>query len=274
MKYMFAPSVSTIANEWKKYEGYTIRPLPSTVAYYEKKIYSLSDQHQFLMYGGTPEIRNIFQEQNWKVTLFDQSKEMIHAMGHLTKLNQPLSSHEYFVQSNWLEKFSFHNLFDLVIGDDVINMISFDQFDFFLKKTSELLSDQGVFICHLLVKPDEALINQTFHEVFREYEMGIIKSKYDLASRLNFICFDKDSYGMGWQRTIKMIGNQLDHFKPGFDFVDTFGFCNSHFFCPPKNQFEKLACQYFTIEEIFYPHEHEYCLFEPVYILNKKRRHR
>jgi hypothetical protein len=45
--------------------------------------------------------------------------------------------------------------------------------------------------------------------------------------------------------------------------------CNSKFYCPPQLAFEALAKQYFSIREVFYPHEHDYCLFEPVYVLQK-----
>ena len=75
---------------------------------------------------------------------------------------------------------------------------------------------------------------------------------------------------MGWQQTINAIGAaQLNVFKPDFDFIDIFGLCNSKFYCPPQLAFEALAKQYFSVIEVFYPDEHDYCLFEPVYVLQK-----
>ncbi|HDV5712728.1 TPA: class I SAM-dependent methyltransferase, partial [Legionella pneumophila] len=117
----------------------------------------------------------------------------------------------------------------------------------------------------------ECFITNTIDDVRREYKEGVIRTKYDLASRLNFICYDTNSYAMGWQNTIEQLGiNQLDQFKPSFDFVGTFGRCNSKFYCPPQDAFERLLTNYFHIEEVFYPHEYEYCQFEPVYVLRKK----
>ena len=76
---------------------------------------------------------------------------------------------------------------------------------------------------------------------------------------------------MGWQQTINHLGiDALNKFKPDFDFIDTFGYCNSKFYCPPQLAFESIANKYFTIKEIFYPDEHHYCIFEPVYVLQKK----
>jgi hypothetical protein len=75
---------------------------------------------------------------------------------------------------------------------------------------------------------------------------------------------------MGWQHTIENLGRQqLDLFKPALDFFNTFKFCNSRFYCPPQLLFEEKAGPYFEIKELFYPHEHHYCQYEPVYLFKK-----
>lgn len=150
-------------------------------------------------------------------------------------------------------------------------MVEWTQFELFLSNANRVLKRNGLFICHLLVKPAECFIMNNIDDVRREYEDGVIRTEYDLASRLNFMCYDTNSYAMGWQNTIEQLGiNQLDQFKPDFDFVGTFGRCNSKFYCPPQDKFERLVDHYFHIEEVFYPYEHEYCQFEPVYVLRKK----
>ena len=210
------------------------------------------EEDKFLLYGGTPEIRSLFQKQNLNVTLIDRSKEVVYAMGLLTACGNPLSNNETFIQTDWLSN-HIPNQYDFIIGDDAINMVEWSNFELFLENTHRMLKDNGVFVCHLLVKPDDELINKQLSDVVIEYEQGKIKSHFDLASRLNFICYDNKAYAMGWQRTINMIGKeQLNVFKPRFDFVNTFGFCNSQFYCPPQNEFEKILTNYFEIQEIFY----------------------
>lgn len=272
MSYMLISNEKTIAEEWKKYAGYTVRPLPSTCAYYQDLIQSNRNKESFLMYGGTPEIRSLFQESNLNVTLTDQSELIVRAMGYLTKTAVPIAANEELIVTNWLNlDGAADNSYDLLIGDDAINMVEWTQFELFIFNANRVLKRNGLLICHLLVKPEECLITNKIDVVRRDYENGIIKTKYDLASRLNYICYDHKSYGMGWQNTIEQLGiTQLDQFKPGFDFVDTFGRCNSKFYCPPQDRFELLLDNYFQIEEVFYPHEHEYCQFEPVYVLRKK----
>jgi hypothetical protein len=271
MSYMFSSSEEKIANEWKKYEGYTVRPVLSTISYYEKVIAHHADRGSCMMYGGTPEIRSLFQQKEIAVTLHDRSELIVRSMGHLTAAKQPIAGNESFFERDWTAvQQQEENTYDLLIGDDAINMVPWNEFDRFLENANHMLNEDGIFVCHLLVKPDDSLIDQTFNEVSHDYWSGSIKSKYDLASRLNFISYDRQSYAMGWQQTINTLGAaQLSTFIPDFDFIDTFGMCNSKFYCPPQLAFEALAKDYFVIREVFYPHEHDYCLFEPVYILQK-----
>ncbi len=270
MAYMLTSDEKQIAEEWKKYEGYTVRPVPSTIQYYQSYIANHISLQHALIYGGTPEIRSIFQRLDRSVILMDRSFKMMRAMGSLTFSGVGIADNETYLEADWLAMDKLHHGFDLLIGDDAINMVTWDQFEIFLRYAHSLLKRGGVFICHLLVKPDEEFIKQSVEEIYHEYEKKMIRTQYDLASRLNFICFDYQNYRMGWQQTIKKIGEtKLALFKPAFDFISTFGLCNSYFHCPPQHYFEVLLKSYFSIEEIFYPHEHEYCQFEPVYILKK-----
>jgi len=271
MKYMFAENEKKIAQEWKKYQGYTVRPVPSTLAYYKKIIKSCPANQKFMLYGGTPEIRSIFQEQGYSLTLVDRSREMLHAMGLLTGARQARASGENLVNLDWLQLDKMEQQFDLLVGDDAINMVKWTEFDLFLEQARKCLRPQGKFICHLLVKPDDNLIGKSFLEVEQAYHQGKIRSIYDLASALNFICYDQDSYRMGWQQTIQKLGSKkLARFKPDLDFIEIFGLCNSYFYCPPIKQFEALVTNYFTIKDIFYPVEYDYCLLEPIFVLEKK----
>lgn len=260
-----------IAFEWERYKGYTVRPLKSTIDYYENVILKYIGEGPGLMYGGTPEIRTLFQKYNLKLTMIDCSELMVRAMGWLTRSGIPIAKNENFVKSNWLKINPSMNKFPLLIGDNAINMINWDDFPIFIGNAHELLFKNGIFICHLLIKPADNLINENFFHLVNEFKCKNIKSHYDLASRLNFICYDEKNYGMGWQQTIKKIGkDRLEYLAHDFDFVGTFGFCNSKFYCPPKNKFEDLISNYFHVIETFYSSEHEYCMYEPAYILRKK----
>ena len=270
MNYMFTNCDQKIANEWQKYKGYTVRPVDSTVDYYLKLVrqYALTDAN--MMYGGTPEIRTIFQQENRHVTIVDRCEQIIHGMGLLTQSGVAIAQNENFQLCEWLELQTLSQSFDFMIGDDAINMVKWQDFDRFLMGAHQVLNKRGIFVCHLLLKPDDVLIDKSVKQIVDEYYCGKIKSQYDLASRLNFICYDHDSYAMGWQQTISQLGaKNLDQFKPDLDFVATFGLLNSRFYCPRQKEFERLVTRYFKVKEIFYPTEHEYCLYEPVYVLEK-----
>jgi SAM-dependent methyltransferase len=268
---MLARSEAEIAREWSKYQGYTIRPLPSTISYYREIIRSQAAESRFLLYGGTPELRSIFQSLNYPLTMVDRSEQMVRAMGLLTENRQPLSSNENFKRHAWLKMTALEQSFDVLLGDDAINMVSWPEFELFLQQAWQCLRPGGLFVCHLLVKPSAAVLEKNFSDLESEFRRGELKSIYDLASRLNFLCWDPHRYALGWQKTILQLGKErLARFKPELDFIETFGCCNSQFFCPPIQDFERLVEDYFTIKEIFYPHEHDYCLFEPVYVLERK----
>src|SRR5579862_8317544 len=149
MTFMLVSGEDKIANEWNKYQGYTTRPLASTVSYYQKWIRNCSQdnpQGRFLLYGGTPEIRSIFQEQNIKLSIFDRSEEMVRAMGRLTCDGQPVSANEYFRPVDWIQMGEVKNTFNCLVGDDAINMIPWNRFDQFLRNAHELLDQAGIFI--------------------------------------------------------------------------------------------------------------------------------
>jgi SAM-dependent methyltransferase len=266
---MLVDSEHTIAAEWKKYTGFTVRPVPSTVSYYETYLQTHPSLQHALLYGSTPEIRSLFQQLQRPLIVFDRSLQMIKAMGLLTSAEKEISKNEKIIQGDWLTMDKLSHGFDLLIGDDAINMVPWHTFNQFISQAHRMLKKGGVFICHLLVKPDDDLIHQTVKDILKSFTQGDIPSVYDLASRLNFCCYDKKTYRMGWQQTIQMLGQQLNYFKPAFDFIELFGQCNSYFYCPPQNDFEVLLHPYFYIDEIFYPREHHYCQFEPIYILKK-----
>lgn len=270
--YMLVETPEAIAREWEKYAGFTVRPQPSTIDYYHEVIDGKQSGTRHAILGATPEIRSVYQSREQAVTLLEQSLEMVQAMGSLTIANEPLSSYERWQRVDW-RTMSSHcvDQYHLIIGDDAINMLAWQEFDGFLAQVNRLLVPGGEFLCRLLLQPDLIYRRQSFTQVMREYFDGVIKSKYDLASRLNFICYDEVSMQMGWRTTIEKIGREnLNQFKPAFDFTATFKACNSRFTCPPQVQFERLINHHFDIVEVFYSSEHEFCDFEPVYRLIKR----
>jgi len=270
MKYLFSDCEQEIANIWRTYAGFTIRPVPSTIHYYQRLIEDLNSNSPSFLYGATPEIRSIFQTLNKPLVVRDQSLTIIRAMGLLTTSGAPIAANEVIQIDHWLERDL--QSYDFLIVDHAINMLLWEQFDDFFQIALEQLNDDGIFVCHLLIKPDEVFTKQSFDQVVNDYHCGLIDNIYDLASRLNFICYDDGTYQMGWQHTIHQLGAyQLSALMPDLDFINQFKYCNAMFTCPPQACFEHLASQYFNIVEVFYPHEYDYCQFEPVYVLQKRK---
>lgn len=270
--YMLLESPEAIAHEWEKYAGFTVRPQPSTIDYYQENIQQLMGNKHHALLGATPEIRSLYQAADKPLTLLERSSEMVDAMGMLTIAGVGLADNEAWLPIDWRAMTNAcDQRYQLIIGDDAINMLKWHEFDGFLFQVANLLEENGIFLCHLLVQPDAKLRKQSVAAVANDYFNGVIKSKYDLASRLNYLCYDDVKLQMGWQATIEKIGiDYLSQFKPTFDFVETFNACNSRFTCPPQTEFEKLVEKYFEIDELYYSSEHAFCDFEPVYRLVKR----
>ena len=270
--YLYASEHRMICDNWESYKGYTVRPVPSTQGYYLSVLERFAPRGaRLLLYGGTPEIRDCILKVGAEVTLIDRSRVMVEAMGLLTSGAEPLNPNETFVEADWCDIPLPDSYADIALGDDAINMLDWDKFETFLRTTRRLLKPGGLFACHLLVRPDEAYRKQLVSDVLREYEEGMIRSKFDLASRINFLFYDERTYRMGWQQSIRGLaqhaaggGGNGDH-----GFTEQFRYCNSSFACPPQELWEELARRYFSIEEVFYPQEHDYCRFEPLYLLRK-----
>ena len=123
-----------------------------------------------------------------------------------------------------------------------------------------------------MVAPESKYRKQNAADVIKEYEAGTILSLEDLASRINFTYYDDSNYQMGWQRSIAGLAalKEARTIRTDHGFTERFTNCNSVFACPPQADFESIVKTQFKIEEVFYPTEHDYSRFEPLYLLRKK----
>ena len=272
--YMKVTEHKQIAQQWEKYKGFTIRPLPSTQAFYQSVVerYSVTGD-PVMVHGGTPEVRNaILDAGERKTTLVDRSLTMVHAMGLLVADGKPLQPTETAVEGQWLKLPVADNSQQVVLGDDAVNMVSWPEFPQFMDEAHRVLKDGGVYGCHLLVQPMDAFRGQPIEEVVAEYANKRIPSLEDYASRVNFAFYDEDTYKMGWQQSIKGLREALGdkRIKNDHGFIQRFAECGSVFACPPQKDFEKLVAPKFKVLDVFYPTEHDYSAFEPLYVLQKK----
>lgn len=270
--YMAVSGLQDIASNWQFYKGFTVRPLSSTEKYYQSIVARFSTPEQNLMvYGGTPEIRTVIHDAGRKAVIVDRSPTMVYAMGLLTSGATEVLNRETVVGGDWLDV-PLKPFAHLAFGDDAVNMVSWESFGKFMSEAHRLLVEGGLYACHLLIQPEERYRRQSAVDVLREYEAGQIGSEFDLASRINFTFYDEATYKMGWQRSIAGLKQLLEsgEIKTDYGFIERFASCGSEFACPPQKEWEKLIEPLFSVEEVFYPTEHDYCRFEPLYLLRKR----
>lgn len=271
---MAGSDYAAIAQSWEFYKGFTIRPITSTEEYYRSVLDRFAPTGATaLLYGGTPEIRSSVDAVGVDAVIVDRSPMMVKSMGLLASGGTSLLlERERVVQGDWLSLPLNNASVDLAFGDDAVNMVDWSDFDKFMAETHRVLKTGGLVACHLLIQPEEKYRQQTAADVIRQFEAGEISSEFDLASRINFTFYNKDTYRMGWQQSISGLKALLEAglIISDHGFSDRFANCGSSFACPPQAEWEKLIEPYFSTEEIFYPTEYDYCRFEPLYLLRKK----
>jgi SAM-dependent methyltransferase len=271
--YLGVDTPEQVAASWEKYKGFTVRPVKSTEQYYANFVRQrISKSNLCLVYGGTPEIRSPLRRAGIPALLVDRSARMVQSLGLLAHGGCAISTTERFVEADWRELPLPSGSVNFALGDDAINMVPWKSFRSFLRETHRVLTPGGLFACHLLIAPDKRYRRQSAPEVVQQFQNGIITSIYDYASRINFTYYDDRTFRMGWQHSIAGLRALLESgtIKTDFGFINRFSACNSRFACPPGNLWEQLATEFFSIEDIFYPKEHDYCRFEPLYLLKQK----
>jgi SAM-dependent methyltransferase len=271
--YLGVDTPDRVAANWEKYKGFTVRPVRSTGQYYATFIRQrISTSDLCLVYGGTPEIRSPLRRAGIPTLVVDRSRRMVQSLGLLADRHYPISRTEKFVKADWRALPLPPGFINFALGDDAINMVPWRSFRSFLRETHRVLTPGGLFLCHLLVAPAKVYRQQSAVEVVRQFRDGTIASIYDYASRINFTYYDDRTFRMGWQRSIAGLRALLERgaIKTDFGFSKRFSACNSIFACPPQKLWERLVVEFFSMEDIFYPKEHDYCRFEPLYLLKRK----
>ena len=271
-EYLSVDERNVIAAIWEKYKQFTIRPVRSTEKYYHQFIEEYAKGPlPALVFGGTPEIRSLLQQQQKQTILVDRSRVMVEAMGLLTEANVPLATTELFCECEWSSLTLADSSMQVALGDDAINMLDWGKFPVFLAEVKRVLAPGGLFACHLLVQPAEEYRRQSITDVTRLYQQGKIESFFDYASRVNFSFYDSSTYRMGWQASIAGLRAAIadGSIADDYSFIEYFKDCKSSFACPPIASWDSLVREYFQVCEIIYPTEFDYCRFEPLYILKK-----
>ncbi len=167
----------TYNSEWDNYVkfwekiSYPFRPNPKQIAFYEKylKQYIVKKQNpKILIFGSTPEIRDLCSKLKLPATLFDFNEGMYYGMVKLMK-RKPYQ--EKFVQGKWEDVLRYFKKdeFDIIFADEIHTNIIIKLWDKNLKDIAQILKKNGLyFFSNIVMNFDKSI---TFEELVKKYKV-------------------------------------------------------------------------------------------------------
>ncbi|HLC98517.1 MAG TPA: class I SAM-dependent methyltransferase [Candidatus Nanoarchaeia archaeon] len=137
---------SGIAHSWGQLTS-PARPTKDELRIIKEYLKSIRDVSKkgkgMLILGATPEFRDIGHELGFNVTLIDINPKMVKAMRFLMKNKK---RKENVVRANWLEMPLPEKSFDVVMGEQSVNIIKVKDYQRFLKQIRKVMKEDGILI--------------------------------------------------------------------------------------------------------------------------------
>ncbi len=263
--------IDPFVHHWKYYLP-PARASPSDLKFIEKKILEKGKNIKVLILGSTPEYRNLCGKLGVEVTCFDFSKYNFEYLMNEVK-HKPK---ETFVEGDWVGKV-LDEKFDIILGDNVVNMLMKKDFEKFLSNIAKMLKDDGLFIPRTYIRDqDERYTGLKAVKEFREERKG--QHIHTAMTRNLFVAaydFEKDM--LVFTNAYKIMKDLHDKKlinDEELDYYNKLSLENREFkfFIPEKIYLDKTFLDLFKIKETFYGEE-EYLRDQlPLHVLTKKRK--
>lgn len=255
-------------HHWKYYVG-PARASPSDLEFIKKKILEKGSKCKVLILGATPEYRDLCGQLGLGITLIDFSRYNYEYLADEVR-NRPK---ERFIRGNWL-KTALDKKFDIILGDNVINMLHKGDVRTFLSNLSKMLKEDGFFMPRTYIRekgermgPEEAINEYNSRHKGESVIVWTIRdlylASYDLKSDSMTI---RDVYKtvLGLHKKGILDDTQLEQYKKLSLERD------SHFFFPLREWLEKVLSEFFRTKEIFYGKEGYLKGKLPLHVLAKR----
>lgn len=152
MKQIQKPSYwENLAKRWEKVAP-PVRPSREDLKIYEEFLQlkiKKEEKPKVLIWGATPELRDLAHKYKAEVTVCDISLDMILAMTKLMKYKEKLSK-EILVKADWSTVPLQQEYYNVILGDAVNLNISWQKEKIWWQHSAELLQKGGVFITKMV----------------------------------------------------------------------------------------------------------------------------
>ncbi|MBW2982295.1 hypothetical protein KY343_05430 [Candidatus Woesearchaeota archaeon] len=234
---------------WKYYLP-PARASPSDLRFIKKKILEKGKNPKVLILGSTPEYRELCGKLKIPIKLLDFSKKNYKYLAREVK-HKPK---ETFIQGNWLDT-KLKEKFDIILGDNVINMLKKKDIPKLLKNVSHMLEKDGLFMPRTYIRDKgEHYTPEQIIKEYREknYRYGLyagtaraiyitaLKNEHYVMNDLYKIVKKLYKKGLITKKELEFYGKNLGWENRNFNF-----------FMPLREKLNKLLSKYFKIVEIF-----------------------
>lgn len=269
---------ASLAKIWTKMVGPS-RPTISELNIYTKYIRFLMKNKKrrlkVLILGSTPEFRDWAFEENMIVTVMDANPDYFSTINreirHKTIVDNNL---EKVIYCRW-EDMDPSNKFDVIIGDLVTGNIIPNRLDSFLKKISESLEDDGLYLGKSFYFPDGYKVKTPEKLVKDYYDKGIPYHPYSsFAFDLTMYCVDENNmldFSKQFNELVKLKNNGLLK-EETFNYFVGVGWDSEmkfKFYVPKVSYYEERIRAYLKIINIEYASE-VYSKNFPLHIVTTK----
>ncbi len=253
---------------WKYFTS-PARACAADLKFIKAKIKEKGKDVKVLILGATPEYRNLCGQLKIPVTLIDYSKKNYLYLRREVK-NKPK---EKFVQGNWTTA-ALKEKFDVILGDNVINMMKRKDTLKMYANVSKMLKDDGLFLARTYIR--EKGERYTGEKAIKEYRkigkrIGLCGSARNLFLavynfRKDYLVF-KDVWTLVEDLHARKIitDKELSGYRK-FSWEDR----NFIFFMPLRKDLEKDLSKFFKINGAFYGLKDYLRKKLPLYVLTKK----
>lgn len=163
------PYWTKLAQWWQKVAP-PVRPSKSDIKVYEgflKRTIGNKGRPKVLIFGATPEMRDLAAKYKAETTVCDISSEMIMAMCQLMS-HKKAGQKEIWVRASWVTAPLRHNYYDVILGEGVTTNVSWKESNQWWKHLTELLKSKGAFITRMVYFPPKKEIDKTLNAVIKK----------------------------------------------------------------------------------------------------------